>query len=131
MVARGDLGVEMTAEQVPVVQKDMIRKCNLAAKPVITATQMLDSMLTNTRQTRAEACDVANPIFDGTDAIMLSGETAAGEYPVEAVQTKNRIALVTEGRKEAKTDIGSLKPSTEGDMAEAISQSVAYTARSL
>ncbi|MDE6887997.1 MAG: pyruvate kinase [Eubacterium sp.] len=96
MIARGDMGVEIASEEVPVIQKMIIKKVYEAGKKVITATQMLDSMMKNPRPTRAETTDVANAIYDGTSAIMLSGETAAGKYPVEALQTMMRIALRTE-----------------------------------
>ncbi|WP_409251609.1 pyruvate kinase [Bacillus sp. SCS-153A] len=131
MVARGDLGVEIPAEEVPLVQKALIKKCNALGKPVITATQMLDSMQRNPRPTRAEASDVANAIFDGTDAIMLSGETAAGVYPVEAVQTMHNIASRAETALDYKDILSNRSKDTGHNMTDAIGQSVAHTAINL
>lgn len=131
MVARGDLGVEIPAEEVPLVQKRMIEKCNRAGKPVITATQMLDSMQRNPRPTRAEASDVANAIFDGTDAIMLSGETAAGKYPEESVLTMARIAEKAESALPYREIYMKQRLAQQTTITEAISQAVASSALEL
>ncbi|WP_028125356.1 pyruvate kinase [Eremococcus coleocola] len=130
MVARGDLGVEIPTYEVPILQKSIIKKCNQAGKVVITATQMLDSMQHNPRPTRAEANDVANAIFDGTDAVMLSGETAAGDYPLEAVKTMADICLRTEQAFEGQ-DTAALKQFDNSDLTESIGQAVGHTARNL
>ncbi len=131
MVARGDLGVEVPTEEVPLMQKVIIEKCNEAGKPVITATQMLESMVRNPLPTRAEASDVANAIFDGTDALMLSGETAIGKFPVEAVSTMARIAERTETALQYRKILEKFEPPSETSVTDAISYATCHVAREL
>ncbi|KPG71045.1 pyruvate kinase [Enterococcus sp. RIT-PI-f] len=130
MVARGDMGVEIPAEEVPMVQKSIIKKCNAAGKSVITATQMLESMQQNPRPTRAEASDVANAVFDGTDATMLSGESANGDYPVESVATMARIDIEAE-KSLSENSTFQINQFDKTDVTETIGLSVARAAKNL
>ncbi|MDE6780792.1 MAG: pyruvate kinase [Ruminococcus sp.] len=131
MVARGDMGVEIPFERIPAIQKELIHKGYNAGKQVITATQMLESMITNPRPTRAEITDVANAIYDGTSAIMLSGETAAGAYPVEVVKTMALIAETTENNIDYKGEFEARRTEPNSNIAEAIAHAVVTTAHDL
>lgn len=132
MVARGDLGVQVKAEEIPLIQKRIIKSCNDSNKFVITATQMLESMINNPIPTRAEVTDVANAIFDGTDAIMLSGETANGKYPIKAVEYMNRISLETESSSEYKEKYAvGIRRSASINMAESVARAAASMAKEI
>jgi pyruvate kinase len=131
MVARGDLGIELPIDEVPIIQKNIIKLCNEAGKPVITATQMLDSMMINPRPTRAEVTDVANAIIDGTDATMLSGETAVGAFPVQAVKMMDAIAIRTEKSLDFQKIFAEKMAYTSTDITEAIGESAVKLANDL
>jgi pyruvate kinase len=131
MVARGDLGVEIPPEDVPGAQKEMVRACRLAGKPVIIATQMLESMISSPSPTRAEASDVATAIYDGADAVMLSAESAAGEYPVEAVKMMDRIVHQTENHQTYRSIIDALQPIIENTAPHAVSAAAADVANAI
>jgi pyruvate kinase len=130
MVARGDLGVEVPIDEVPIIQKRIIKRCNLVGRPVITATQMLDSMINNPRPTRAEVTDVANAILDGTDAVMLSGETAVGQYPLETVQMMAKVAVRADACLPDREVFGGRRQS-EVDGTNAVAQAAVEMARVL
>ena len=130
MVARGDMGIEIDFEELPSIQKMLIKKCYSAGKRVITATQMLESMINNPRPTRAETSDVANAVYDGTSAVMLSGETAVGKYPVETVKTMSRIAKQTENDIDYRTCFAQTLPDTK-TVADAVSHAACTTAHDL
>ncbi len=125
MIARGDLGVEVSPEKVPLIQKDLIEKCNTAMKPVITATQMLESMTEHMRPTRAEAADIANAVLDGTDALMLSAETSVGKYPVESLRMMDKIVSFTETREPEKAHYHDVVSTT---FAQSIAESACFSA---